>query len=122
VAIDASLVVKNKKGQRPCETEIGQNFAQFHASCHTTNTKRPYWNTGMDLAQTLGATGFRHDFDIHTAKQRPGRWLFEVYPHPAMVRVFGLKKIIKYKKGTAEQKRAGLMTFRGYMRNLASGS
>lgn len=31
--VDCSLVVKNKKGQWPCETLIARTFGQYHASC-----------------------------------------------------------------------------------------
>ena len=29
----------------------------------------------------------------------------EVYPHPAMVRMFGIPRIVKYKKGTVRERR-----------------
>jgi hypothetical protein len=35
------------------------------------------------VVRELSQRGFVHDFDIATAKQMGGRWLFEVYPHPA---------------------------------------
>jgi len=34
---------------------------------------------------------------IESTKQCSGRWLFEVCPHPAMVRLFRLNQIIRYK-------------------------
>lgn len=37
---------------------------------------------------------------------------FEVYPHPAHVVLFDLQRIIKYKKGTVAQRRAGLTQLR----------
>jgi predicted RNase H-like nuclease len=122
VAMDASLVVKNETGQRPCETLIGKTFGRYHASCHTSNLGRPYAGTGPRLLGELEKLGFRHDFDIHQAKLRSGKWVFEVYPHPAMVRLFGLDRIIPYKKGSVPEKRAGLQTLRGYLRTLADGS
>jgi predicted RNase H-like nuclease len=122
VAIDASLVVKNETGQRPCETEIATEFGKYRASCHTSNLGRPYATTGMGLVQELSQEGFRHDFQIEQAKQKAGRWIFEVYPHPAMVRLFHLKRIIKYKKGTVSQKRAGLAEYRSHLQALAAGS
>jgi predicted RNase H-like nuclease len=122
IAIDASLVVTNETGQRPCETLIGKTFGKYHASCHTSNLGRPYAGTGPRLLGELEKLGFRHDFDIHQAKLRSGKWVFEVYPHPAMVRLFGLDRIIPYKKGSVPEKRAGLQTLRGYLRMLANGS
>ena len=42
--------------------------------------------------------------------KRADSWAFETYPHPAMIELFGLDRIIKYKKGRAGQKREGLRT------------
>ncbi len=72
------------------------------------NTGHPYANTGRDLVDALAGQGFRHDFQLGQARQRTGRWILEVYPHPAMVRLFRLERIIKYKKGTVAQKRGVL--------------
>src|SRR5487761_1773397 len=52
-AIDASLIVKNDTGQRPCETLIGREFGRFGASCHSTNRNRPYWDGGVRLVSQL---------------------------------------------------------------------
>jgi predicted RNase H-like nuclease len=122
VAVDASLVVKNATGQRPCETLISKHFGRYDAGCHTSNTAKPYADTGNKLIQTLSKHGFIHDFNMVAAKQKSGRWLFEVYPHPAMVRLFGLAKIIRYKKGSVAEKRRGLGKLRQHLILLVSGS
>ena len=41
----------------------------------------------------------------------PGKWFFEVYPHPAHVVLFNREKIIKYKKGNVKLRREGLGEF-----------
>lgn len=122
IAIDASLVVRNATGQRPCERLIAQTFARHHAACHPTNLGRPHAATGMELVEALAQQGFVHDFDIRAARRRRGRWLFEVYPHPAMVRLFGLPRALKYKKGSVAQKRSGLAALRRHLVSLAGGS
>ncbi len=38
-----------------------------------------------------------------------GRYALEVYPHAAMVGLFKLQRIVKYKKGPVAQKRKGLV-------------
>lgn len=43
---------------------------------------------------------------------KPGRWMFEVYPHPAQIILFDLPTIIGYKKPNVVKKREGLSTFR----------
>jgi len=118
VAVDAPLVVRNRNGQRLCETLISSTFGRFHASCHTTNLGRPYARTGMTIVDALAGCNFVHKFDIASAQQRHGRWVFEVYPHPAMIRLFGLKQIIKFKKGTVAEKRVGLHILRGHLKEL----
>jgi predicted RNase H-like nuclease len=118
LAIDASLIVKNRTGQRPCETEISRVFGVNHAAAHTSNLSRPHCLTGMALVSALEPLGFIHDFTIAAAEHRAGRWIFELYPHPAMVRLFGLERIIQYKKGRVDDKRAGLATLRAYLAAL----
>lgn len=118
VAIDAPLVVANETGQRPCETEIGRRFGRYGASCHSTNLARPNARNGGLLLHALGANGFHHDFRLDGTLQRPGRWVFETYPHPAMVRIWELPQIIRYKKGRIAAKRAGLECLQRYLATL----
>lgn len=118
LAVDASLVVKNVTGQRRCETLIGKLFGRYHASCHTTNLARPYAPTGERLIGALKSHGFVHDFDLDSTQHRGGRWLFETYPHPSMVRLFDLNRIIAYKKGAVAKKRAGLRTLQNHLLRL----
>jgi predicted RNase H-like nuclease len=122
VAIDASLIVKNATGQRPCEKLISSRFGKYGASRHTSNLGRPYAMTGMKLVKELEKNGFVHDFHLGNVKQRSRKWVFEVYPHPAMVQLFGLEWIIRYKKGHVAEKRRVLAVLRGHLRALADGS
>ena len=104
-AIDASLIVKNDTGQRPCETLIGREFGRFGASCHSTNRNRPYWDGGVRLVSQLTQAGFSHGLPLERTRVRRGRWLIEVYPHPAMIRLFRLDRIVRYKKGPVRERR-----------------
>lgn len=122
VAVDAPLVVTNVSGFRDCEREIGRRFGSVHASCHSNNLTRTPHPAGVRLVEALAPLDFRHDFDLATARQREGRWLLEVYPHPAMVVLFGLGQVIKYKKGRVGQKRRGLAELQRHLVTLASGS
>jgi predicted RNase H-like nuclease len=45
--------------------------------------------------------------------------MLEVYPHAALVQLFGLEKIIKYKKGTVAMKRRGLQELQRKVADLA---
>jgi predicted RNase H-like nuclease len=105
VAIDAPLIVNNRKGQRRCETLIGEDYGARHASCHTSNLTLYPRPAGVDLAKQLALRGFRHASDPQdTEKQRV---MFEVYPHPALLELFGLSRILKYKKGSVDARRSG---------------
>jgi predicted RNase H-like nuclease len=118
VAIDASLIVSNHTGQRPCERSIGQAFGCFGASCHSTNRSRRHFDSGERLVSRLAREGFRHGLPLSLATRRPGRWLIEVYPHPAMVRLFNLGRILPYKKGPIPERRAGLTQLQAYIGEL----
>jgi len=118
LAVDASLVVKNATGQRRCETLIGKEFGRYHASCHTTNLTKLYARTGERLIAALKLHGFLHDFDLGSTQHRGGKWLFETYPHPSMVRLFELRRIIAYKKGAVAERRVGLRTLQNHLERL----
>lgn len=116
VAIDAPLIIKNPTGQRPCERLIGKRFGHYHASAHTSNLTR-YPDAGsVRIAQLLEQNGFSHTPNPITDQYKEGCWFFEVYPHPAQVVLFGLARIIKYKKGRFADKCAGLEKLRHYIR------
>jgi predicted RNase H-like nuclease len=92
VAIDAPIIVRNATGCRQCERLVGRYFGAFHASCHASNTSNPVFAEGsraLRLAQALG-------LDIDPAATT-GRRAIEVYPHPAIVALFDLPSIVRYK-------------------------
>lgn len=123
LAIDAPLVITNHAGQRPCETLIGQQFGARHASAHTSNLSL-YPNAGsVRFESMLRSNGFLHEPCPATDRRKPGKWFFEVYPHPAQIVLFNRESIIKYKKGSLSQRRTGLKTLRESIRaRLISGN
>jgi predicted RNase H-like nuclease len=122
VAIDAPLVLHNPTGQRPCERRISQRFGARHAGAHTSNLGL-YPNAGsVRLAEWLQEAGFSHDVCPARDRERSGRWLFEVYPHPAQVTLFDLPRILKYKKGRVAERRAGLRQLQCYLREALAGA
>lgn len=121
VAIDAPLTVPNQTGRRPGETELNAVFARFHAGAHPANRQRlAGYNGGTvrgeELLRRLATLDIRHDASI--APRKPTRQAFEVYPHPAMVVLFRLDRVLKYKAkpGIAHAQR--LEAFRHYQRHL----
>lgn len=98
VAFDAPLIVSNPTGQRACERDLARHFASFHAGPHPTNTNRPHMHPlprAQRLARTLGLL-----LDPADRARDRGPLAIEVYPHPAMVSWFDLKRILPYKART----------------------
>ncbi len=95
VGIDAPLIVTNPTGSRPCEAALSHDFARFDAGTHPSNTGKPEFSDsprGARLAARLG-------LDIDPASTAARRAI-EVYPHAALVAVFGLGRTLKYKQRT----------------------
>jgi predicted RNase H-like nuclease len=110
-AIDAPLVIRNQTGIRPAERELNRDFRRFHAGCHACNLGRPFAQNVITFSRRLEALGFGHGASI-TPRQE-GRFQIEVHPHAATVNLFGLDRIVKYKRGTREQRSRELRRLRG---------
>lgn len=107
VAIDAPLVVRNPTGAREAERRITAAYARFHAGTHPTNLGTRY----MDPPRG-GCLAARHGWSLDpwatATVERPVA--IEVYPHAAMVGLFGLQHIVRYKRKrgrTPADRRAG---------------
>jgi predicted RNase H-like nuclease len=119
VAIDAPLIIANETGQRPCERLVSQLFGGRHAGAHTSNLGL-YPNAGSArLAQVLQEAGFSHNVCPASDYQREGRWMFEVYPHPAQVNLFNLERIIKYKRGRVGKRRSEFRRLQHFLKDLS---
>jgi len=92
VAIDAPMIVNNLTGNRPCESLIGTHFGRYNASCHSANMSNPNFAHGTRARRIADALGL----DIDPASSAPRRAV-EVYPHPAIVALFELPSILRYK-------------------------
>lgn len=96
VAVDAPLVVPNETGQRRCETEISRAFWRYKIGAHSSNRGRAQFDPPR--AATLAERfGWSVDPAGHGSIEDPV--CIEVYPHPAMVSLFGLPERIRYKSG-----------------------
>ncbi len=115
--VDAPTVIANKTGQRPAERELNAVFRKFDAGCHPANLGRPWAKNVLAFSAALRKLGFADGANL-TAKQA-GRFQIEVHPHAATVRLFGLQKIFKYKKGRRADRAKELTRLREYLlRNL----
>jgi predicted RNase H-like nuclease len=108
--VDAPLVIRNQTSIRPAERELNRDFRRFHAGCHAANLGRPFAQNVIAFSRRLEKLGFRHGASI--APRQGGRFQIEVHPHAAAVSLFGLDQIVKYKRGTREQKARGLRRLR----------
>ncbi|MDZ7637566.1 MAG: DUF429 domain-containing protein [Bryobacterales bacterium] len=109
VAIDAPTIIRNETGMRPCEREMHRRFGRYHAGCYPANLGSPFASRTQALSGALLEAGIAHAAEI--APQVPGRFQIEVFPHAASIHLFSLTRIVRYKKGTVAQRRAGLLQF-----------
>ena len=93
VAVDAPLVVRNPRGNRPCEAALNRDFRRFDAGAHPANTGLAWFADGGRGARLCRSLGLELDPDAPA--QRRG---FEVYPHAASIALFDLPKTLKYKQ------------------------
>lgn len=98
IAIDAPLRVPNQRGQRPAEAALNRVFGRYGAGAHPANRQlleRYGGLRGEYLIAALATDGF-----VHTPLVRAGhhtRQIIEVYPHAALVTLFDLPHILRYK-------------------------
>lgn len=106
IAVDAPTRIANATGTRPPDRQTHQLFGKYHAGCYPANLGRPFAPRTLALAAALEARGCRHGYQIQA--QRGDRYQIEVFPHPALVNLFGLDRILKYKKGPLADRRGEL--------------
>ena len=110
ITIDAPIVCPNKTGTRPVDRLTHRMFHREHAACHPANsTKCPRPARVLRKLQVLGV---KPGWEL----KRRSRTAAEVYPHPAMVRLFKLSRIVKYKKGPVANRRREFKRLQNLMR------
>lgn len=114
LAIDAPTIGPNESGSRPVDRECTSRFGKFEAGCHPVN--RALCQRPFRIAERLESEGFRLDSDLG----RSSRLAAEVYPHPAMIRWFGLDRTIKYKRGPVAERRKEFARYQGHVREFLS--
>ena len=114
IAIDAPTIIPNASGSRAAEKQVNAVYRRYHAGCHAANQSRPFAPLTAGFAKELVSRGYLHAAEM--TPQRPGRYQIEVHPHAATVELFGLDRIVKYKRGPLASRRAGLGRLRSLMR------
>ncbi len=113
IAVDAPTLIPNAAGMRLPDKLAHKHFGRYHAGCYPANLGRPFAQRTVDFGLSLEAQGFAHAPVI--TPQTLGRFQIEVFPHPAIVHLFGLTRILKYKKGTLAERRLELMKLRQHI-------
>jgi predicted RNase H-like nuclease len=113
IAVDAPTLIPNETGMRLPDRLAHKHFGKYHAGCYPANRSRPFAERLISFGRTLESRGFQHAPTL--TPQDAGRYQIEVFPHPAMVHLFQLDRILKYKKGTVSDRRAELNQLRHYI-------
>lgn len=110
-AIDQPICVRNETGCRPVEQDLARALmAAFGCGAHSSNRHNPCWQRGAriwEFVRALEQNKYLHN-PMAVPGARIGRYYFECYPHPALLGVFDLDHIVKYKirhKNPAEWRR-----------------
>jgi predicted RNase H-like nuclease len=112
-AVDAPLVIPNQSGIRQAERELNQVYRRYHAGCHAANLGRPFAAHVIAFSRQLEEMGFRHGAAMQARQE--GRFQIEIHPHAATVSLFGLPRIVKYKRGSRDEKARELRRLRSLM-------
>lgn len=110
VAVDAPTLIPNATGMRLPDRLAHKHFGRYHAGCYPANLGSVFADRTLAFGLSLEERGFEHAPTI--VPQQPGRFQIECFPHPAIVHLFELPQIIKYKKGLLVERRAELARFR----------
>ncbi|GAB4377232.1 MAG: DUF429 domain-containing protein [Elainellaceae cyanobacterium] len=113
VAVDAPTLIPNATGMRLPDRLTHQYFGKYHAGCYPANLNRPFAQRTIAFGRSLESRGFIHAPLLQP--QQIGRFQIEVFPHPATIHLFGLTRILKYKKGRLAERRAELAKLRHYI-------
>ena len=113
VAVDAPTLIPNATGMRLPDRLTHKHFGRYHAGCYPANLGLPFAERTVAFGLSLEARGFAHA-PVLTAQQA-GRYQIEVFPHPAIVHLFELNQILKYKKGKVAERRLELLKLRQHI-------
>lgn len=116
IAVDAPTLIPNETGMRVPDQLTHKYFGRYHAGCYPANRKRPFAERTVGFGLSLEARNFQHAPSI--IPQQLGRYQIEVYPHAAMVQLFGLDRILKYKKGRIAERKAELKKLQHYTQTV----
>lgn len=114
VGVDAPLVVPNETGNRAAERELGRAYGSFGAGAYPANRTLL---GGEPRAERL-ARRFGWAVDPATPVGAGRTLCLEVYPHPALVALFGLPYRLDYKKPPLARRLPGFGALLGHLESV----
>jgi len=118
IAVDAPTLIPNDTGSRLPDKLTHKYFGKYHAGCYPANRNLPFAERTINFGLELESRGFVHAPTMEA--QKPGRYQIEVFPHPAIVNLFGLQRILKYKKGRIQERQTELLKLYNYITDILS--
>lgn len=115
IAVDAPTLIPNATGSRLPDKLSHKYFGKYHAGCYPANQNLPFADRTINFGLELESRGFAHAPTIEP--QKLSRYQIEVFPHPAIVNLFNLERILKYKKGRLNERRLELLKLQNYLLN-----
>ena len=123
VAVDAPLVIRNQTGPRAADEQADEFYGRFHAGAYPANLERFGGDhRGGRLLRALAATAPGGRLVESRGAVGGPRLVFETYPHIVTVELFGLWRIIKYKRGGEVRQREGQRQLAGRIREHLCGT
>ena len=116
IAVDAPTLIPNPTGSRLADKLSHKYFGKYHAGCYPANQNLPFADSTINFGLELESRGFAHAPTIE--RQKLGRYQIEVFPHPAIVNLFNLERILKYKKGRLSDRRLELIKLHNYILDI----
>ncbi|TBR57999.1 DUF429 domain-containing protein [Westiellopsis prolifica IICB1] len=116
IGVDAPTLIPNATGSRLPDKLTHKYFGKYHAGCYPANLNLPFAERTVNFGLELESRGFDHAPTIEP--QKPGRYQIEVFPHPAIVHLFSLERILKYKKGRLSDRRLELIKLYNYITQI----
>ena len=116
IAVDAPTLIPNATGSRLPDKLSHKYFGKYHAGCYPANLNLPFADRTVNFGLELESRGFIHAPTIEP--QKPGRYQIEVFPHPAIVNLFNLQRILKYKKGRLSDRRLELLKLQNHILHI----
>ena len=113
VAVDAPTIISNLTGSRLPDKLTHKYFGRYHAGCYPANLGLAFADRTVVFGLELENRSFSHAPEI--TPQKLGRSQIEVFPHSAIVELFKLPLILKYKKGRILERRLELIKLYKYI-------